>query len=264
LQLTVAECARRPTLVTSGSATAVRPFISRCPMHIARCLIALPLILIAAVSAPAAIVQLPKTGQTICFDASDKASGCAGQDGAAVTASSANVISIWGGARETIALKADGTVWTWGLNGCGSLGTGNCGKLGDGTEISRSIPVQVHGPGNVGYLTSITAIMGGEHANYALKSDGTAWAWGGNFVGQLGDGDYTNTVTPVQISGLSSVTSLGGRGYHNLAIKSNGTVWAWGWNSRGQLGHDTSTTPCPAPLAGTCSRLFLTIRSRLW
>ncbi len=65
LQLTVAECARLPTLVTSGSATAVRPFISRCPMHIAGCLIALPLILIAAVSAPAAIVQLPKTGQTI-------------------------------------------------------------------------------------------------------------------------------------------------------------------------------------------------------
>src|SRR5437762_11527632 len=48
LRLTVAECARRPTLVTSGSATAVRPFISRCPMHIARCLIALPLVLIAA------------------------------------------------------------------------------------------------------------------------------------------------------------------------------------------------------------------------
>ena len=224
-------------------------------MDIARCLIALPLVLIAAVSAPAAIVQLPKTGQTICNDASGNVSGCAGQDGAAVTASSPNVISIWGGARETIALKADGTVWTWGLNGCGSLGTGNCGKLGDGTEISRSIPVQVHGPGNVGYLTSITAIMGGEHANYALKSDGTVWAWGGNFVGQLGDGTYTNTVTPVQISGLSSVTSLGGRGYHNLAIKSNGTVWAWGWNSRGQLGHDTSTTPCPAPLAGTCSNV---------
>src|SRR5436309_1700173 len=83
----------------------------------------------------------------------------AGRAEGAVPASSANVISIWGGARETIALKSDGTVWTWGLNGCGNLGTGNCGKLGDGTEISRSIPIQVHGPGDVGYLTSITAIM---------------------------------------------------------------------------------------------------------
>jgi YD repeat-containing protein len=226
-------------------------------MHIARCLIALPLVLIAAVSAPAAIVQLPKTGQTSCYDASGNVSGCAdtGQDGVAVMASSARVISIWGGARETIALKSDGTVWTWGLNSCGSLGTGNCGKLGDGTQISRSTPIQVHGPGNVGYLTSITAIMGGEHANYALKADGTVWAWGGNFVGQVGDGAYTNTVTPVQVNGLTSVTSFGGRGYHNLAIKSDGTVWAWGWNSRGQLGHDTSTTPCPPLLAGTCSNV---------
>lgn len=176
-------------------------------------------------------------------------------DGASDTGSSAKVISISGGARESIAIKSDGTVWTWGLNSCSNLGTGACGKLGDGTEISRSIPVQVHGPGDVGYLTSITAIMGGEHTNYALKSDGTAWAWGGNFVGQLGDGTYTNTVVPVQVSGLISVTLLGGRGYHNLAVKSDGTVWAWGWNSRGQLGHDTSTSPCPAPLSGTCSNV---------
>jgi alpha-tubulin suppressor-like RCC1 family protein len=165
------------------------------------------------------------------------------------------VISIWGGARDTIALKSDGTVWTWGMNSCSVLGTGPCGKLGDGTEISRTTPVQVHGPGNAGYLTSVTAIMGGEHDNYALKSDGTVWAWGGNFVGQLGDGTYTNTVTPVQVSGLVSVTALGGRGYHNLAVKSDGTVWAWGWNSQGQLGHDTTASPCPAPLTGTCSNV---------
>src|SRR5438105_11995692 len=103
----------------------------------------------------------------------------AAENGVAVSAAAANVISLWGGARETIALKSDGTVWTWGLNDCGILGTGACSKLGDGTQLDRLVPVQVHGPGNAGYLTSITAIMGGEHANYALKSDGTVWAWGG-------------------------------------------------------------------------------------
>jgi alpha-tubulin suppressor-like RCC1 family protein len=113
----------------------------------------------------------------------------------------------------------------------------------------------VHGPGNAGVLTSVTAVMGGEHANYAVKSDGTLWAWGGNFVGQLGNGTYTNTTTPVQVSGLISVTALGGRGYHNLAVTSDGALWAWGWNSRGQLGHDTSGSPCPAPIAGTCSNV---------
>lgn len=165
------------------------------------------------------------------------------------------VISLWGGARDSIALKADGTVWTWGMNDCNpgnALGGGVCGKLGDGTQTTRRVPVQVHGPGDVGYLASVKAVMAGEHENYALKSDGTLWAWGGNFVGQLGDGTFTNSLLPVQVSGLTTVKSLGGRGYHNLAVKSDGTVWAWGWNSRGQLGHATPT-PCPAPLAGTCS-----------
>ena len=178
----------------------------------------------------------------------------AAENGVAVSAAAPNVISLWGGARESIALKSDGTVWAWGLNNCSGLGSGNCGKLGDGTTISRSVPVQVHGPGNLGFLNSVSAIMGGEHANYALRSDGTVWAWGGNFLGQLGDGTYSNTLTPVQVSGLISVTSLGGRGYHNLAIQSDGTLWAWGWNSTGQLGHDTSTTPCPG-FAGTCSNV---------
>src|SRR5208283_2705465 len=55
-------------------------------------------------------------------------------------------VSIWGGARNAIALKADGTVWTWGLNGHG--------QLGDGTTNDSSVPVQVLGPGGVGFLTA--------------------------------------------------------------------------------------------------------------
>jgi alpha-tubulin suppressor-like RCC1 family protein len=179
--------------------------------------------------------------------------GFAGQAASGFAAPPPGVTAILGGARVTIALKSDGTVWTWGLSDC-VLGTGDCGKLGDGTRNNRSIPVQVRGPGNVGYLTSIKAIMGGEHDNYALDINGKLWAWGGNFTGQLGDGTYTNSVVPVQVA-LTSVTSLGGRGYHNLAVKSDGTVWAWGWNSRGQLGHDTSASPCPNSLHGTCSNL---------
>ena len=184
-----------------------------------------------------------------------EAQAAAGPVGSVLSASSTGVISLWGGARSSIALKADGTVWTWGMNDCGGLGTDACGKLGDGTTISRSIPVQVHGPNDVGYLTSITAIMGGEHENYALKSDGTLWAWGGNFTGQLGNGNYTNTLVPVQVSGLVSVTALGGRGYHNLAVTADGAIWAWGWNRNGELGHDTSASPCPYGLYGTCSNV---------
>jgi alpha-tubulin suppressor-like RCC1 family protein len=116
--------------------------------------------------------------------------------------------------------------------------------------------VRVHGPGNIGFLGSVTAIMGGEHHNFALKSDGTVWAWGGNFVGQLGTGSFTNTDVPVQVSFPVSVTMLGGRGYHSLAVDMNGTVWAWGWNTQGQLGHDTTGNPCgPGFTNTTCSNV---------
>jgi alpha-tubulin suppressor-like RCC1 family protein len=219
-------------------------------MHARRWLIALPLLLVAASARPAS-AQVPTTTASPCDTPLRGQVGCAQAAMSARPSSPVTVISIWGGARESIALKSDGTVWTWGLSNC-TLGSGACGKLGDGAQSERHVPVQVHGPGNIGYLSSITAIMGGEHHNFALRSDGTVWAWGGNFVGQLGSGNFTNTDVPVQVSFSVSVTKLGGRGYHSLAVDQNGTVWAWGWNSQGQLGHDTAGQLCPS-LPGTCS-----------
>ena len=81
---------------------------------------------------------------------------------------------------------------------------------------------------------------GGEHS-IALKSDGTVWAWGNNWVGQLGDGTTSHRSTPVQVSGLSGVIAIAGGGYHSIALKSDGTVWAWGWNEYGQLGDGTTS-----------------------
>src|SRR5881398_423687 len=89
----------------------------------------------------------------------------------------AEVVSIWGGARGTIILKSDGTVWTWGANFGGKLGIGLPSTATDRVLV----PVEVHGPGDVDYLHSISAIMGGEVHNVALKSDGTVWTWGNNF-----------------------------------------------------------------------------------
>ncbi len=226
-------------------------------MQTSRFLFGLSLILLAAFQGRIVQLSPSQTSQPICQITSGSGNSCAPQAGIAFS-STPQVTAIWGGARDSIALKTDGTVWTWGLNDCSMLGTGDCGKLGDGTKNSRLIPVQVHGSGNVGFLTSVKAIMAGEHENYALKTNGTVWAWGGNFAGQLGDGTYTNSLTPVQVSGLTSVASLGGRGYHNLAVKEDGSVWAWGWNNHGQLGHATPSSPCPS-LTGNCSNVPLQV-----
>jgi len=141
------------------------------------------------------------------------------------------------------------------MNDCSGLGSGACGKLGDGTTISRSIPTQVHGPNNAGYLTSVKAIMAGEHENYALKSDGTLWAWAATLRVNWVTGITRTRLCRWQVSGLISVTMLGGRGYHNLAVTADGAVWAWGWNRDGELGYDTSASPCPFGLYGTCSNV---------
>jgi alpha-tubulin suppressor-like RCC1 family protein len=166
------------------------------------------------------------------------------------TSRSADVVSIWGGARGTVVRKSDGTVWTWGANFSGKLGVGL-----DSTNLVRQlVPTEVHGPGDAGFFNSIMAIMGGEVHNVALKSDGTVWTWGNNMFGQLGNGSTNAAYTPVQVSGLSSVTALGGRGYHTLAVDRGGSIWGWGWNSAGELGNGTNNaTTVPVRVVGLTS-----------
>ena len=89
---------------------------------------------------------------------------------------------------HTVALKNDGTVWAWGRN--------NYGQLGDGTTTDSDTPVQAGGSSP---LSGIIAIAAGESHTLALKNDGTVWAWGRNYYGQLGDGTTTDSDTPVQV-----------------------------------------------------------------
>ncbi len=96
-----------------------------------------------------------------------------------------NVISIAGGQRHSIALKSDGTVWTWGWNGLG--------QLGNNTFIDELTPIQVPG------LDSVIEISAGAHHCIAKRSDSTIWVWGNNGSGQLGNDTATNTTIPVKM-----------------------------------------------------------------
>ena len=108
--------------------------------------------------------------------------------------------------------------------------------MGDGTTIGKSTPVQV-----LGGLAGVTAISAGGYHSLAWRGDGTAWSWGNNFYGQLGDGTQTNRLTPVQVSGLAGVTAISGGYHHSLSLKGDGTAWSWGRNNYGQLGDGTQT-----------------------
>ena len=142
------------------------------------------------------------------------------------------------GGYHTLALKSDGTVWTWGYN--------NYGQLGNGTTTSSNIPIQVSG------LSNITDIGAGLSFSLAVGSNGTIYTWGRNNFGQLGNGNYNNSSTPVQVTGLSgTVSAIGGGQGHCLALMSNGTVYAWGYNISGQLGNGTyNDSPTPVQVSG--------------
>ncbi len=95
------------------------------------------------------------------------------------------VSALAGGSSHTIALKEDGTIWTWGNN--------SFGQLGIGTTSQSTTPVKLTG------INGIKAIAGGGYYSVALKEDGTVWAWGHNMSGQLGDGTTTDRYSPIQV-----------------------------------------------------------------
>ena len=130
------------------------------------------------------------------------------------------------GENHSIALKADGTVWTW--------GDGYWSQIGDGGTAGRTSPVQV--------VSGAVAIAAGFHHSLVLKADGTVWAWGENSGGEVGDGTTAPRSSPVLVTGLTNVVALAGSFHNSYALKADGTVWAWGPNASGQIGDGTTTT----------------------
>jgi alpha-tubulin suppressor-like RCC1 family protein len=128
---------------------------------------------------------------------------------------------------HVMALKADGSVWSWGSN--------NWGMLGDPSFAGsrRATPGQVPG------LTDVVAISGGGQHSLALKRDGTIWSWGQNTWGQLGDGTSTDRTSPVQVSqtsGLTNAVEIAAGVTHSLALASDGSIWIWGLDGLTQFG----------------------------
>lgn len=150
------------------------------------------------------------------------------------------ITGIAAGEATGYALRADGTVWAWGDGGSGQLGDG--GSL-DGTNVA-SVPRQVVG------LTGVTSVAAGYFSGYALRGDGTVWAWGSGYHGELGNGSGNSSSTPAQVSGVHGVVAISAGWDTAYALASDGSVWAWGDGFYGQIPGTTEGSATPVKVTG--------------
>ena len=151
----------------------------------------------------------------------------------------AGVQAIAAGWHFSLALLEDTTVRAWGYN--------HVGQLGNNTTTDSLIPVRVLSQ-NGEVLRNVKKISCGAYHSLALLEDGTVWAWGYGYWGQLGNKrrDNLSSAGPVldrDGNRLGGVKDISAGPYHALALlKDNGKVVAWGHNEEGQLGNIQYTT----------------------
>jgi RNA polymerase sigma factor (sigma-70 family) len=137
----------------------------------------------------------------------------------------------YGYSHNGIILASDGSLWSWGEERLGSpvLGLTN-------TNIQNTVSLR-----RIGYDRDWMNIAVGDQHCLAIKSDGTLWAWGGNFVYQLGDGTKISRPTPVpSIPGNAWKQAAAGSD-GSFALKNDGTLWAWSSdNWSGQYGNGST------------------------
>lgn len=136
------------------------------------------------------------------------------------------VIEMAAGRCFTVILKADGSLYNWGLNRHGELGRG---------MISETEPV----PQKMETINGVTAVKAGMNHTVALKEDGTVWTWGFNKLmgsGVLGVDEVPFSSFPVRIKQLRDITAVYTGFNHNFAVRKDGSVWGWGNQSDGRIG----------------------------
>ena len=150
------------------------------------------------------------------------------------------------GSSHTCGLATGGTAYCWGYNGLGQVGDGTIGTY-------SLVPVAVSGG------RTYTALVAGDMHACGLATGGTAYCWGYNGLGQVGDGTTVQKLAPVAVSGGRTFTALVAGEGHTCGLVSGGTTYCWGSNAWGQIGDGTVGTYRTAPVAVSGGRTFTSL-----
>ena len=161
------------------------------------------------------------------------------------------------GMNHSLALRDDGSLWAWGDNQAGQLGTASADTC--------TVPVLgdfacAQAPTQVGSGKTWTQISAGDAHSIALQSDGSLWTWGDNTYGQLGDGctaTCSGQMAPTSVGSANDWRQISAGASHNLAVKTTGALWSWGRNDNGQLGHSLATTTAPTQVGSAADWLVV-------
>ena len=152
--------------------------------------------------------------------------------------------------KEGFAIKTDGTLWTWGYNNEGSLGQNNRTKYSSPTQVGSGTDWLTPGHNKFGWSANY------QSASH-IKTDGTLWAWGMNWMGTLGQNSETYYSSPVQIPGTTWKGISRGIRVGMAGTKTDGTLWVWGYNEYGQMGQNNRQQYSSPTQVGTDSTWHL-------
>jgi alpha-tubulin suppressor-like RCC1 family protein len=150
--------------------------------------------------------------------------------------------------KTGMAIDTGGNVWGWGAGGGGDL----CGM-----PKNQSVPQMLTASQLQG---DVTLASGQNNHTLFYTSSGALYACGFNTAGELGDGTFTNTVSPVQVIGLPAeqVISVQTSWEDSGALMADGSYWDWGYNKAGQLG-DGSTAASDVPVEVSLPAAVVTV-----
>ncbi|HEY6829549.1 MAG TPA: hypothetical protein VI259_21980 [Gemmatimonadaceae bacterium] len=135
---------------------------------------------------------------------------------------------IFGGGTAECGITANLTAYCWGFNAGGALG--------DGTTTNRYVPTLVSG--NLSFIMIANGTRPNNNLTHTcgITVDGTAYCWGGNDFGQLGDGTTTQRLVPTPVATSDKFVAIGAGDTFSCGMRADRRVFCWGDNSFGQLG----------------------------